>query len=514
MLTVLTRKKTLNLRVWLALAGWLLLPQILVSSPCVDGTTAVAARTTTYGWDAWDRLREVKVPTSATAQKTYRYSYDYRMRRIAMAQTGGGLTTRHTAVLYSGGLSVVEYNRTNNNTITDSTLSSMQYVRGPDMGGGVGGLLYTFRRSGESLVQRFNLSNGRGDIVAQTSNTGALTWTASYEAYGKQTKETGTNNDRQRANSKEEDPTGLLNEGHRYRDLETGVWMSRDPAGFVDGPNLYAYVRQNPWTSFDPDGLSALFGGQLLSLALDAKKQMQVQPPVPVAPSNSSGMPRVSGNPAAAMGPILMGAGNHSSVTSGAKNQVQALRNLGLVTQDQTANLQTAIDQRKSRGGAAQFMQHQEINNIINATLKGNLSPTDSRRQEAERTDILVNRIGGGSVENLRLKEAEKKLTPPGISVLLAVPPEVAAEQMRGQFPKATGLINASQVTGVSSLDAVRSAGFDVMPDSTARFPNHGRLISPQGVAGFSDTNLQRLSSVFTNVPTPSVKNDEDKGSK
>ncbi|WP_265592616.1 RHS repeat-associated core domain-containing protein, partial [Verrucomicrobium sp. BvORR034] len=75
------------------------------------------------------------------------------------------------------------------------------------------------------------------------------------EAYGKRPVETGTNPDRQRANTKEEDPTGLLNEGFRYRDIETGVWLSRDPAGFVDGPNVYAYVRQNPWTSFDPEGL-------------------------------------------------------------------------------------------------------------------------------------------------------------------------------------------------------------------------------------------------------------------
>jgi RHS repeat-associated protein len=75
------------------------------------------------------------------------------------------------------------------------------------------------------------------------------------EAYGKRTKETGTNEDKQRANSKDEDPTGLLNEGFRYRDLETGVWLSRDPAGFVDGPNLYAYVQQNPWSKFDPAGL-------------------------------------------------------------------------------------------------------------------------------------------------------------------------------------------------------------------------------------------------------------------
>ncbi len=57
-------------------------------------------------------------------------------------------------------------------------------------------------------------------------------------------------------NTKDEDPTGLLNEGFRYRDLETGVFLTADPAGFVDGPNLYTYVKQNPWTSFDPEGLA------------------------------------------------------------------------------------------------------------------------------------------------------------------------------------------------------------------------------------------------------------------
>ena len=88
------------------------------------------------------------------------------------------------------------------------------------MGGGVGGLLYTLRNpvnaSGLPVapgnttpaVRKYNLSNGRGDIVAQSDSTGALTWTASYEAYGKRTKETGTNADKQRANTKDEDPTG------------------------------------------------------------------------------------------------------------------------------------------------------------------------------------------------------------------------------------------------------------------------------------------------------------------
>lgn len=113
-------------------------------------------------------------------------------------------------------------------------------------------------------VPRYNHYNGRGDVVAQTNPTGTMTWTGSYEAYGKRTRETGQNDDRQRANTKDEDPTGLLNEGMRYRDLETGTWLSRDPAGFVDGPNLYAYVKQNPWTSFDPEGLYQMMPAAIL----------------------------------------------------------------------------------------------------------------------------------------------------------------------------------------------------------------------------------------------------------
>ena len=103
-------------------------------------------------------------------------------------------------------------------------------------------------------------------MVTRTSGTGSLTYAATYEAFGTRTQEAGTNPDRQRANTKEEDPTGLLNEGFRYRDLETGMFISRDPAGFVNGPNVYTYVRQNPWSAFDPHGL---WWKAVLSQALD-----------------------------------------------------------------------------------------------------------------------------------------------------------------------------------------------------------------------------------------------------
>jgi RHS repeat-associated protein len=234
----------------------------------IEKLETASALKTTYLWNAWDKLIGVQLPDA----KAFTYSYDYRTRRVAVAQNAsGGLTKKQTAIIFSGGLSVGELEST---TATLGTVPAVQYVRGPDMGGGVGGLLYTQRNplgatglpiaptAAKPVVAKFNLSNGRGDIVAQSDKTGALTWTASYEAYGKRTKETGTNADKQRANSKDEDPTGLLNEGFRYRDIETGVWLSRDPAGFVDGPNLYAYVMQNPWTHWDPDGLEIAKNGR------------------------------------------------------------------------------------------------------------------------------------------------------------------------------------------------------------------------------------------------------------
>jgi RHS repeat-associated protein len=92
-------------------------------------------------------------------------------------------------------------------------------------------------------------------VVAQSDIDGTTTWAASYQADGRRTAEAGTNIERHRACTKEQDPTGLLNEGFRYRDMETGTFISRDPLGLVDGPNVYCYVRQNPWTHWDPEGL-------------------------------------------------------------------------------------------------------------------------------------------------------------------------------------------------------------------------------------------------------------------
>jgi hypothetical protein len=89
-------------------------------------------------------------------------------------------------------------------------------------------------------------------------------------------------------------------------------------------------------------------------------------------------------------------------------------------------------------------------------------------------------------------------LNPPGISLLQAPSPGEAARQMREAFPAADGLHEAVQVIGSTTADKIRSTGFDVIPNPTRKIPNHYRLVHPDGVAGFNDENLARLSAVFT----------------
>jgi RHS repeat-associated protein len=201
-----------------------------------------------YGYDREYRLLEVARQLNEDPPvESAVYAYDYRGRCVRQQrQTSSG--NEDFSVSFDGSTSVAEMPAAGGAALAE-------YVRGADWGGGVHGLLYSLRPNLGTMQPHYNHYNGRGDVVLQTNASAANTWDAAYEAFGKRIRESGTNPDRQRANTKEENSFGLLNEGHRYRDLETGVWLTRDPAGFVDGPNLYAYVRQNPWSSFDPLGL-------------------------------------------------------------------------------------------------------------------------------------------------------------------------------------------------------------------------------------------------------------------
>jgi hypothetical protein len=113
---------------------------------------------------------------------------------------------------------------------------------------------------------------------------------------------------------------------------------------------------------------------------------------------------------------------------------------------------------------------------------------------------VVVHRLGGNGLENLRLKEEKQVWCLPEYRSSSAGRRVIAAKQMRRAFsdPKRYArLHDATQTVASATVDAIRSAGFDVMPDATLRFPNHGRLIHVDGVAGFSDVNLTRLAQAL-----------------
>ena len=102
-----------------------------------------------------------------------------------------------------------------------------------------------------------------------------------------------------------------------------------------------------------------------------------------------------------------------------------------------------------------------------------------------------VRRIKAATIVGVRVNRSE-------VALLHSPSPEEAARQMREAFPVADRLHEVARVIGSTTVDNIRRAGFDVISKPTQKLPHHYRLIHPEGVAGFHDENLTRLSEVFT----------------
>jgi YD repeat-containing protein len=203
-----------------------------------DGT-----KTQIYTWDYDNRLTQVV----DSVLGTFAYTYDHRTRRVGRDESNAG--GQIDELSFSGGLSVQEYQ-------SNQPTPFVETIRGSDYGGGIGGILYTIR---DGNSRSYNAYNSRGDVVSRTDDTAAITWQASYAAFGSETQQQGATLERQASNTKDKDRWGANNEGRRFRDLEFDIYLSRDPLGHVDGPNEYVHVRQNPWSAFDPLGLATTF---------------------------------------------------------------------------------------------------------------------------------------------------------------------------------------------------------------------------------------------------------------
>lgn len=195
--------------------------------------------TTEYEWDVSDRLRLARIDGVVEFEATY----DYRTRRVSKDDDG-----QQTHFKYDQGLAVQE------TTGGPTPTLRVEFVRGIDMGGGVGSILYA-SRAPPGTVETY-CYNAVGHTVALTSPAGAVVATDYYSAFGEIVSSTGSTDNDRLANTKERDAsTGLDNHGFRYYDAALGRYIQRDPLGYADGLNPYAYVHNDPINRFDPLGL-------------------------------------------------------------------------------------------------------------------------------------------------------------------------------------------------------------------------------------------------------------------
>jgi RHS repeat-associated protein len=223
----------------------------------LEKTNRGALLRTYYTWDTSNRLVEVKdgQPVVLTA------TYDSRSRRLT--KTEGGTTT---VFRYDGGVCLQE--------LQDDTITA-RFVRGADMGGGIGGILYGTRPASGQQITEFFVYNQVGHTVAQTAQS-KVARTVWYEGFGDTIDEyklTWDTQNNRLANTKELDSsTGLYYHGFRYYDPTIGRYISADPIGYEGGPNLYAYVGNNPVTRIDPTGLNPWDVYRALTIVRDTER--------------------------------------------------------------------------------------------------------------------------------------------------------------------------------------------------------------------------------------------------
>ncbi|MCP5013378.1 MAG: hypothetical protein GY942_25670 [Aestuariibacter sp.] len=189
--------------------------------------------TTTIGYDALDRVNSVGKTGLASEQ----YAYDHGIRRIQ--KTVGGVATNYH---YSGPDIIGEYNGGNWST------TQAVYAHGAAMDDPL------LRLAAND--PRYYHGDVLGSVVGMSDNTGALTATNRYDAWGNVTASTGTTA-QYGYTGREPNANGLIYYRSRYYDPQIGRFTQPDPKGFIDGINRYTYVLNSPVNYVDPWGMSA-----------------------------------------------------------------------------------------------------------------------------------------------------------------------------------------------------------------------------------------------------------------
>jgi len=219
---------------------------------------------TWYYYNKEGKLEYVDYDTPASGQDM-KLAYDGLGRRIMVqrgtATVSGGQVTSFSAAetkkyVYLGGSVIRELDASNN--------VLKEYVRGLDLGGGIGGIIYQ-KKSSDYYYYHYN---HKGDVVALTDGNGKLAASYEYDAWGNtmtQAQKTVVDNPYRYSTKEWEGKSGLYYFGFRYYRPETGRWTQRDPVRDAESLNLCAYVRNEPVGNVHPLGSQSCPCGEALT---------------------------------------------------------------------------------------------------------------------------------------------------------------------------------------------------------------------------------------------------------
>ncbi len=206
---------------------------------------SVDSTVTTYVYNTEDRLTQVWDGEPDTGSLTASYYYDPFGRRLWKDVNG----TR-TYFMYADEGLVAEINNTG--TITRS------YGWQPGSTWGTDPLFMAEDTDSDGNVDYYFYHNDHlGTPHKMTSVSGAVVWSAKYQAFGRakvDPESTITNNLRFPGQYYDEE-TGLHYNWWRYYEPGTGRYLRADPIGIDGGINLYSYTANNPLHLIDPRGL-------------------------------------------------------------------------------------------------------------------------------------------------------------------------------------------------------------------------------------------------------------------
>ncbi len=192
--------------------------------------------TTTYDWDAFDRLIAIHYPDGSSSQ----FIYDGLSRRVAITEKDDQENVILERKFLWHGLAIAE----ERSGTTGATVEKRFYHNGVELLTGPDAGLYTYR------------TDHLGSIREVVGSTGSLIARYDYDAWGVSELVSGPFDlDFKYTGHFYHTPSTLHLAPFRAYDAAIGRWLNRDPITEAGGINLYAYVQNDPTNYIDPLGL-------------------------------------------------------------------------------------------------------------------------------------------------------------------------------------------------------------------------------------------------------------------